>query len=162
MVYGNKLQEDEINSWRAKLPNYGLENTSLIVQQGVDHSDLRNEVKNLTDLYAQNQKIISSRDESIKEKEDRINLLESELQQIYSGRIPFVQLSEEVKINYSGLKELSYAKLISTNFNSVDTLTVFKTYWYDSIPNKSSQILQLEKWLKVRLKLDKIKVTSSE
>ena len=93
----------------------------------MDDSDLRNEVKNLTDLYAQNQKIISSRDESIKEKEDRIEILESELQKIYSVQIPFIQLSKEVKINYSGLKELSYSKLISTNFNSVDTITVFKT-----------------------------------
>jgi uncharacterized hydrophobic protein (TIGR00271 family) len=162
VVYGNKLHEDEINSWRTKLPKYGLENASLIVQQGLDDSDLRHEVRNLTDLYAQNQKIISSRDESVKEKEEHIKLLESELNQIYSGQIPFLQLSEEVKINYSGLKELSYAKLISTNFNSVDTITVFNTQWYDSIPNKSAQMIQLEKWLTVRLKLEKIKVTSSD
>jgi uncharacterized hydrophobic protein (TIGR00271 family) len=162
VVYGNKLQESEINVWRNALPKYGLENTTLLIQQGVDDSDLRNEVKNLTELYAQNQKIISSRDESIKEKEDRIKILESELQQIYSNRIPFVQLSEEAKINYRGLKELSYAKLISTNFNSVDTITVFNTQWFDSIQNKTDQMIQLEKWLKVRLKLEDVKVKSEQ
>lgn len=153
-VYGNKLSDNDIEKWKSRLPEYGLENTTLYVQQGVDDSDLRHEVKNLTDLYVQNQKIISTRDESIKEKEDKIKLLESELSRYYSTQIPFIQISKEAQINYNGLKELSYAKQIKTNFSKVDTITVFNTKWYDSVPNTNQQELLLKKWLKTRLNLD--------
>lgn len=153
-VYGQQLSKEAIAAWKQQLPHYGLEGTQLNIQQGVDDSDIRYEVKNLTDLYVQNQKIISSRDESIKEKEDKILLLEDELAQFYKAQIPFVQISEEAKINYNGLAKISYAKRVQNNFTSIDTLTVFNTQWHDSILESPQQALLLEKWLKARLQLD--------
>jgi uncharacterized hydrophobic protein (TIGR00271 family) len=158
VVYGTKLSNEKIEDWRAKLPDYGLQNTQLIIQQGQDDSDLRKEVQNLTDLYLQNHKIITLRDETIKEKDAKINVLETELTNYYNNQIPFLQISKEAKINYTGLSNLSYAKQIETNFNKIDTLTVFKTQWYDSITNKEQQKLQLKNWLKIRLKLDTLVV----
>ncbi|MCF6169115.1 DUF389 domain-containing protein [Lutibacter sp.] len=158
IIYGNKLSKEDKDYWIAKLPEYGLNNTKLILQQGIDDSDLRNEVKNLSDLYTHNQKIISSRDESIKEKEEKIKLLETELSNYYKNQIPFLQISKEAQINYNGLSNLSYAKMIKTNFNTIDTITVFNTRWYDSVPNISQQKLLLKKWLKTRLNLDTIVV----
>ncbi|NOR27157.1 MAG: DUF389 domain-containing protein [Lutibacter sp.] len=158
VIYGNKISKEKEESWNAKLPDYGLEQTKLIIQQGVDDSDLRFEVKNLSDLYIQNQKIISSRDESIKEKEDRIKLLESELSKYYDTQIPFIQISKEAQSNYNGLSSLSYAKMVYTNFNTTDTITVFNAKWYDSVPNASQQEILLKNWLKIRLKLDTLVV----
>ena len=156
VVYGNKLTKSDIDLWKAKLPEYGLLNTDLNFQQGLDDSDLRNDVENLTDLYSQNQKIISSRDESIKEKEDKIKLLESQLSKY--NEIPFIQITKEAQINYDGLEKLGYARLISTNFNTVDTLNVFNATWYDSVPNTSKQEVLLKKWLKARLNLDTLQL----
>ena len=151
-VYGNKLSNEDINFWKEKLPEYGLEGTKLLIQQGVDDSDIRSEVKNLSDLYAQNQKIISSRDESIKEKENKIKLLESELSKYYNNQIPFVQISKEAQINYSNLKELSFAQTIKTDFNKIDTIIVFNTHWKNNSSLSKEQKKLLEKWLNVRLK----------
>ena len=158
VIYGNKLSEEDINRWNEQLPDYGLDETKLIFQQGVDDSDLRLEVKNLTDLYVQNQKILTTRDESIKEKEDKIKLLESELSKFYDNQIPFLQISQEAQINYTGLEQLSFAKLIRTNFSTIDTIAVFNTKWNDSIPNIAERKLLLEKWLKVRLNQPNIEV----
>jgi uncharacterized hydrophobic protein (TIGR00271 family) len=158
VIYGNKLGENEIELWNNRLTDYGLDGTVLNIQQGIDDSDLRHEVKNLTDLYVQNQKIISSRDESIREKEEKIKLLESELKKYYDSQIPFVQLSKEAQINYTGLKEISFANVVKTNFNSVDTIAVFNTTWYDTIPNTQQQEIQLKKWLKTRLNIDTLVV----
>ncbi len=160
-IYGHKLTYNEIENWNSRLPEYGLEGTKLEFQQGVDDSDLRNEVRNLTDLYAQNQKLINSRDEDLKEKEIKIKLLESEISKFYENEVPFLQISKEARINYTGLAEISYSKLIKTNFQHVDTITVFNTTWYDSIPNTKLQQLQLEKWLKTRLNLDTLVVTKN-
>jgi len=152
-VYGKTLSEEEINYWSAKLPNYGLSNTKLIVEQNVD-SDLMRDVENLTELYKQNQILISTRDESLKEKEAKLNLLETELSKFYASEIPFVQISKEAQINYSGLKQLSYAKQVNTNFKTVDTITVFNAEWDKSVPKKDLKKDQLKKWLKTRLNLD--------
>ena len=161
VVYGYKIPKEDRDNWVSKLPDYGLKETQLIFQQGADDTDIRNEVKNLSDLYAQNQKIISSRDESIKEKEDKIKLLESELSTYYESQIPFIQISEEAQINYSGLSNLSYAKLVHTNFSKVDTITLFNAKWYDSVPNTANQQLLLKKWLKTRLKLDTLQLNNN-
>lgn len=160
-VYGHKLSYNEIENWNSRLPEYGLEGTKLEFKQGVDDSDLRNEVRNLTDLYAQNQKLINTRDEDLKEKEIKIKFLESEISKFYENEVPFLQISEEARINYTGLAEISYSKLIKTNFQHVDTITVFNTTWYDSIPDSKLQQLQLEKWLKTRLNLDTLVVTKN-
>lgn len=158
VVYGNELRQSDIDLWKERLPNYGLEGTVLRIFQGRDDSDLRHEVKTLTDLYSNNQRIISSRDESIKEKEEKIKLLETEITKYLNNVIPFIQISKEAQINYSGLAEISYSKQISTNFKSVDTINVFNTKWYDSVPNTNLQKAQLEKWLKTRLTLDTLVV----
>jgi hypothetical protein len=140
------------------------------MRQGADNSDLRAEVENLTDLYAQNQKIITSRDENIKEKEDRIRLLESELSKFYDVQVPFKTVSEEAKIIYEGIEQMSYYKQISTSFNKLDSIhfdkmdsiDVFSVKWKDNVKRKikEKQELKLRLWLKKRLELDTLKVIS--
>ena len=144
----------------SRLPEFGLEGTKLNIQQGADVSDLRQEVENLTDLYQKNQQIISSRDESIAAKEEQIKLLETELNKFYNAQIPFLQVSQEARINYSGLKDISYAKVVHTDFNTLDTITVFRTQWFDSIPESAQQQILLEKRLKTRLEIDTLVIVN--
>lgn len=168
VLYGKNLSIEEQNKWQNKLTDFGLEGTNLIMKQGVDNSDLRAEVKNLTDLYAQNQKIINSRDENIKEKEDRIRLLETELSKFYDGQVPFKTISEEAKIIYEEIEQLSYYKQISTSFNKldsihfnkIDSINVFSVKWKNNIKRKirEQQEQKLKQWLKKRLELDTLKV----
>ena len=156
VIYGKTLNSDEIKQWEDKLTDYDLSTTKLNIQQGADDSDIRAELQNLTDLYTRNQQIISSRDKKIKQSDDRIKLLGTELSKYY--KVPFSNIIQEARINYTGLKTLSYANVISTNFKSTDTLSVFTVSWYDSIPNNNEQEQKLKLWLKTRLSLDTIKV----
>lgn len=168
VLYGKNLSIEEQNKWQNKLTNFGLEGTNLKMKQGIDNSDLRAEVKSLTDLYAQNQKIITSRDENIKEKEDRIRLLETELSKFYDSQVPFKIVSEEAKIIYEGIEQMSYYKQISTSFNKLDSIhfnkldsiNVFSVKWKNNIKRKirEQQEQKLKLWLKKRLELDTLKV----
>ncbi|MDO9594434.1 MAG: DUF389 domain-containing protein, partial [Lutibacter sp.] len=158
-VYGKKLTSKEINNWSAKLPKYGLMNTKLIVEQGAD-SDLINEVENLMELHTQNQNLISSRNESIKDKDAKITLLENELGKFSANQIPFLQISKEAQINYSGLKQLSYSMRYKTNFKTVDTIAIFNAEWYAGVKNKRQEEIRLKKWLKTRLNLDTLVVNN--
>jgi len=157
IVFGDKLKQHQIDNWNTRRGEFGLTGVKLDFQQGRDDSDIRSDVQNLRDLYTQNQKIISTRDESIKQKEDKIKVLEAELSKHYAKEIPFVQISKEAQINYDALAGLSYANRINNNFKKVDTMKVFKAVWHDSIPHTGQQ-LKLKKWLKQRLKLDTLVV----
>ncbi len=162
-VYGKNVTKKDITHWNEKLVNIGLEGTKLNIQSGKDDSKMINEFQNLKEQFANNQKIIEGRDVSIRNKEeliknqsDKINYLERKL----NNNIPFLKISEEAKINYEGLQEISFSNKITTNFSSVDTLAVFNAKWFDSISKKVIEVekLKLNKWLKTRLSLDTLLV----
>ena len=153
-IIGKKSPESEISKWRARLNEMGLTGVQLNIQQE-DDSEIRKQVENLQDLYSQNQKIITSRDESIKEKEDRIRLLESELSKFYEDQVPFKTISEESKINYDGIEEMSYYRQIKTDFNKIDSLNVFSVKWKKDLDNKDlmNQEQKLNLWLKKKVRI---------
>jgi uncharacterized hydrophobic protein (TIGR00271 family) len=158
-LLGGVVDTTKKSIWMARLKELGLENAILNVQQGND-SEIREQVEDLRDLYSQNQKIITSRDESIKEKEEKIRLLERQLTTITRKSIPFRQVSAEAKIIASGLEELSYSDVVKSNFTRIDTVRMFYFKWYDSIPKKVivGKEPELKKWLQTRLQLDTIRV----
>jgi uncharacterized hydrophobic protein (TIGR00271 family) len=158
-VFGKTVSKETIKEWQALLAKKGLKAT-LNVRQNKDDSDIRNDLNNLRDLYAQNQKIISSRDDNIAQKNAKIKLLESQMTTYFKSKIPFEQISQEAKINYGDLKNLSFYKRLTTDFNRIDTLVVFETVWADSIEEiqKEQNIERLNLWLKTRLNLDTLQV----
>ncbi len=157
-LLGGMVDANKKSKWELRLNELGLENATLNVQQGND-SEIRQQVEDLRDLYSQNQRIITSRDETIKEKEDKIRLLEKQLTKINNRSIPFRQVSAEAKIISSGLEELSYSDVVKTNFKSIDTVRMFYFKWYDSISKKviQKEEPELKKWLQTRLQLDTIR-----
>jgi uncharacterized hydrophobic protein (TIGR00271 family) len=133
-LLGNMISDKEINAWKDSLKQMGLTDVELVIQQ-IDDSEIRQQVKSLRDLYSQNQKIITSRDENIKEKEDKIRLLENELSKFYNDQIPFKKISEEAKINYDGIEQMSYSKQIKTDFDKIDSIAVFGVKEWEGTSN---------------------------
>ncbi len=75
-------------------------------------------------------------------------------------QIPFEELSKEVKINYEDVEHLSYSRVISSNFNKIDTMAVFTATWKAS-KNKEAIEKEREKlyrWLKQKYSLDTLVV----
>lgn len=159
-VFGKTIPQEKIDRWRELLAKKGLKNTVLTISQSKEDTDIRNDLNNLKDLYTQNQKIISSRDENIKQKETKISELEYQLNKLKSNKVPFDQISKEAKINYQDLESLSYYKRLKTNFLNMDTLVVFEAKWKDSIQNLTikNEAEKLKLWLKTRLKLDSLQL----
>ncbi len=160
-IFGKTINLDERKEWEAQLRDLGLTETELIIQQGKDDTEIKAKMDKLEATYADQIKFISQRDESIKDKELTIQKLKEDLQLLYENRIPFQKISKEAKINYEGLKSLSYANRISTNFRTIDTIAVFSTQWYDSVPDTDKQFDKLQIWLKTRLELDTLEVVKT-
>ena len=153
---GKKLTEDEQIKWKSKLAEYKLNNTTLKITQDEETSKLSDKVKSIEDLYVKNQKLIASKEESILEKDIKIKELIKALEKLTKEEIPFTQISQEAKINYEGLKTISFSKVISTNFETIDTIPVATISWYDSITNKDELGVKMTKWLQKRLNLENL------
>lgn len=162
-IFGKLYPEDrkKINELRF---DYSLEEVVLNIQGGIDDTKVINEIQALREKFTNNQKLIEDRDAYIKSKDNRIQYLEKELRHIFKSRVPFAQISAEVKINYEELEEFYFAKMLKSNFKTIDTLALFKIKWYDTTP-KNTQKLQrkkLERWLKTRLELDTLVIITKQ
>ena len=153
---GKKLTEEEQVEWKSKLTEYELNTTVLQITQDEETSKLSDKVKSIEDLYVKNQKLIASKEESIQEKDLKINELIKALEKLTKEKIPFAQISQEAKINYEGLKTISFSKVISTNFERIDTIPVASISWHDSIKNKDDLKIRMTKWLQKRLNLENL------
>ena len=161
VVLGKNIKSNELAIWTEKLPLYGLENTLLEIQQDDETSKLLEEINTIKSSYVKNQELIASKEERLLEKDNKIRELTENLDKLERQQIPFVKLSQEAKINYDGLKEISFSNVIKTNFTRIDTIPVFHLQWQDSIPNRLLQEQQLKKWLQMRLELDTLQVWSN-
>jgi len=152
-VFGKRVSDSEKMEWKKQLDMLGLPNTDLIIHQGVDDSEMIKEVQELRSTYANQLEFINNKDATIKDKDALIADLKSRLKEF-----PFIQISQEAKINYKGLQSISYANKITTDFNRIDTIAVFTTQWYDSVPRTNEEYDKLQLWLKTRLNLDTLLV----
>ncbi len=154
VVLGKNLSQEEQNEWRGKLTLYSLEETVFTITQDDENLALIDKVKSIEDLYVKNQKLIASKEESLQEKDKKIRELGDALSSLTQKQIPFLQVSQEAKINYEGLVSLSFSNMLVTNFKKIDTIPVASITWLDSLAEEKKVDDKLALWLKTRLSLD--------
>ncbi len=161
-VFGNKYDENDKKRWSLQLKELGLKNTKLTILQSQDDSGIREDIDQIKEMYINNYKMLSSKEESIKEKDIRINELEKDLRKYYDNEILFDQVIEEIKINYNDLEKISFAREYISNFEKIDTLPVISVKWKSKVKNKQRKIQEekLKKWMETRLKINHIEIRS--
>ncbi|HSP82581.1 MAG TPA: DUF389 domain-containing protein [Gillisia sp.] len=161
-LIGAQVPDATIETWQNQMQEIeALRDAKLIVRQGPsqggDMAALSSQVRTgiLEDLYVRNQEVIENKDA-------RIELLERELLKFRRGDFSFVNLSREIKANYENVENLSFATMISTNFEKIDTIPTFTITWKNNVPArvKRTDIEKMQKWLNLRLQLDTLDVRS--
>lgn len=159
---GQPVPQATIDTWKAKMEDVtALKEATLIVRQGlsqsgnVDAISTRVRTGVLEDLYVRNQEVIENKDA-------RIALLENELLKFQRGEFSFTNLSKEIKANYENVESLSYATMITTNFETIDTIPTFTITWKNNVPIRArrTDIAKMQTWLDLRLQLDTLAVRS--
>lgn len=182
-MIGEKIKENQIEYLNEKLKDYGLvkgkgwfgkalfgvtDKTILRVHQGTDDSDtlfsqmnyleknLSNQVRIgiIEDIYKKNEEIIYNKDQQIR-------FLENQLVRLKKDTIPLQNITKEVMINFPKIISFGYGKTIEANADSItDTIFSFLVKWngYSWRAERKEQKRILEKWLKVRLNLDTLRV----
>ena len=128
----DQVEEMTMNFLKKRMLTYSdLQEVNLLLNQSSKDNSYKDEVKYIAelrfrdslDLMSKNQKIIF-----LEEKLAKLSMLEAD-------QIPFESIAEEARINYDGLKGLSFSIKLVSDFNNIDTLTVFTAKWRDSLPS---------------------------
>lgn len=154
-LLGELIKEDQVNTLKDKLKNYGLEDIELKIKQGVsnsavpDISTLRSGV--IEDLYRKNEEII-------KNKDSQIRLLENKISVLAKDRFPIEDISIEAKTIFGNLSELAVQKSYIMNYktNKIDTVTLGYAKFSGKVP--ASERKKLNDWLMVRTNSEKIRL----
>ena len=159
-VFGNKYDKQDVDRWNIKMEELGLKGTKLTILQSQDDSGVREDIDKIKEMYIDNYKMLSSKDESIKEKDIRINELEKDLRRYYDNEVMFDRVVQEIKINYSGLKRISFAREYVTNFKKIDTISIISVKWKPLVKKKdqNKQEKKLKEWMEMRLKIKNIEI----
>lgn len=157
LVMGDeRIPESVIATWDVQRATYdNLQNVDLRVVQGAN-DNAQQKLKYMSELYETNKTQLQNKDSEIRLLKEELG----KLSQLKSQQIPFRQITKEAKINYKGIKEISFAYMYKTNFTKVDTVPVFYVDWKDSLPANEVSVShsKLSNWLKVRLDMPQLKV----
>jgi len=151
----DQVEEMTMNFLKKRMHTYSdLQEVNLLLNQSSKDNSYKDEVKYIAelrfrdslDLMSKNQKIIF-----LEEKLAKLSMLEAD-------QIPFESIAEEARINYDGLKGLSFSIKLVSDFNNIDTLTVFSAKWRDSLPSAkvSADKKRLYEWLKFKVTADSL------
>ena len=158
---GDELIPDNVvETWKVQKNKYTrLTGTTLQVVQG-GRDDSEEKFRYVSELY-------ESKKAELRSKDERIRVLEEEvanLSKASARQIPFATLSNEAKINYEALSELSFSYSITTDFSKIDTIPVFSVKWNATITEEAREksMKKLTEWLAFKLQDEKLRVVVAE
>jgi uncharacterized hydrophobic protein (TIGR00271 family) len=161
VLLGKRVSQEMISQAEKKLSTYGLFDTKLIVHQGYQEngSEMMAQINQnlkagiVEELYKQNEDIV-------KNKDNRIALLEAELLKYQKTDIPVADISREIKVQYRTIEEFSLSKSIIAELTNFKQDTVYLAFAKFKKKPKPDELNQLKEWLIVRTKNPSIKLIS--
>ncbi|NKI28145.1 DUF389 domain-containing protein [Arenibacter sp. 6A1] len=150
------IPENVIATWNAQKDSYAkLKNTELKIVQGSKNLEL-DQMKYVNELYESQKTELLSREQQIQVLRGEV----TKLNKMAEKQIPFQDISAEAKLNYDNMASIAFAYTISTDFNTLDTIPVFRVKWKAGLSERqmNEQSEKLSKWLQLRLKDPKIQV----
>ncbi|MGB5322913.1 TIGR00341 family protein, partial [Lutimonas sp.] len=159
-VFGSDYSGRDKDRWEEQIKELGLKNTKLTILKSQDDSGIREDIDKIKELYINSHQMLSSRDETIKEKDLRISELEKDLRRYYANEVHFDRIIKEIQINYADLQEIGYSREYVSNFEKMDTLNVISVTWKNKVSNRQRKIQEekLKEWLQARLDIKNLEI----
>jgi uncharacterized hydrophobic protein (TIGR00271 family) len=159
-VFGRDYSSRDEERWKEQLNDLGLGNTKLVLLQSQDNAGIREDIDKIKELYINSHKMLSTKDETIRDKNLRIDELEKDLRRYYANEIHFDRILKEIQINYDDLQSISFAQEYRSDFEKMDTINIVSVKWKAKVRNKSrkDQENKLKQWLEQRLKVKNIEI----
>ena len=159
-IFGNDYNAEDRERWQDECDELGLKGTKVTILQSQDDSRLREDIDQIRDMYMDSNRMLISRDETIREKEIRISKLEKDLRRYYDNEVLFDRVVKEIGINYSGLNKVSFAQEFVSDFEKIDTANIISVKWKPLVGKKKRRQdeKKIKEWMEARLNLKHIEI----
>ncbi len=159
-IFGSSFDATDRERWEVDMTDLGLKDTKLTILQSQDDSSIREDIDQIKDMYMDSNRMLISRDETIKEKEIRISKLENDLRRYYDNEVLFDRVVKEIGINYNGLKKVSFAQEFVSDFEKIDTANIISVKWKPLVGKKKRRQdeKKIKEWMEARLNLKHIEI----
>jgi len=153
----DQIPQSTMDILRGRLQTYsGLQDTKLLLNQSRTDNSFEDEVRYMEELRSKDSVDLLTKNQKIIFLEQKV----SKLSKLEKDQIPFKTLCDEARINYENLESLSYSKTLVSNFQKIDTLSLFTTKWVDTVDSAiiAKDRTRLYTWLKYKLNVDTLVV----
>lgn len=151
----DQIEQTTVNVLKQRMFTYSnLQEVNLLLNQSSKDNSYQDEVKYIAELRLRDSLDLMSKNQKIIFLEEKV----AKLSRLEADQIPFESIAEEARINYDGLKGLSYSIKFMSNFKNIDTLTVFTAQWKDSLDltKINADKKRLYEWLKYKVAADSL------
>lgn len=136
-VIGNKINQSDLNDLKLKLSHKGYENVKINLiknyQEGEGNKNLNVDEK----ILLTSQKIANNQ---------------------YPIASVFEDISKEIHAIDSDIVEVSYGRILRSNFNSIDTIPTFYVQWKEDTQDVELKNDKIQNWLRVKTENQKLRV----
>lgn len=136
-VIGNKINQSDLNDLKLKLSHKGYENVKINLiknyQEGEGNKNLNVDEK----ILLTSQKIANNQ---------------------YPIASVFEDISKEIHAIDSDIVEVSYGRILKSNFNSIDTIPTFYVQWKEDAQDVELKNDKIQNWLRVKTENQKLRV----
>ena len=154
VLIGDNVSDSTIESARNRLPNYGLKDVSLVVQQGFSEQETDiNKLKSLLmqDLYKNSEQVLRT-------QAMQIDSLQRELKSYHDDRLLAEQIKPEVKVLFPFVREISYTHTCLIPVDSDTQKPIMLIYVKSSEKISAENKRKLTEWLSARTQVKTIKL----
>lgn len=158
VLIGKEVPEDRIVEARSKLKDYKLNNTKLVVFQGVnnstaDISNIRSMV--MEDFYRNSEKELAS-------QKQKIDSLEKIVQLHKETGMADMKIASEMKVLFPAVNTLAITQTLKLNIGAVQTDTVTYVILGCEKSPSATEKKKMSEWLKTRTGAKKLKLIVEE
>lgn len=154
VLIGDNVSDSTIESARNRLPNYGLKDVSLVVQQGFSEQETDiNKLKSLLmqDLYKNSEQVLRT-------QAMQIDSLQRELKSYHDDRLLAEQIKPEVKVLFPFVREISCTHTCLIPVDSDTQKPIMLIYVKSSEKISAENKRKLTDWLSARTQVKTIKL----
>lgn len=154
VLIGDNVSDSTIESARNRLPNYGLKDVSLVVQQGFSEQETDiNKLKSLLmqDLYKNSEQVLRT-------QAMQIDSLQRELKSYHEDRLLAEQIKPEVKVLFPFVREISCTHTCLIPVDSDTQKPIMLIYVKSSEKISAENKRKLTEWLSARTQVKTIKL----
>ena len=136
-VIGNKINQNDLNVLKTNLSNKGYNNVKINIIKNYQESEGNKNLNVDEKILLTSQKIANNQ---------------------YPIASVFEDISKEIHAIDSSIVEVSYGRILKSNFNKIDTIPTFYIQWKTDTEGIESKNNQIQNWLRVKTENTKLKV----